>query len=115
VNPTQYEGQDIRLAGIKVASPLGSALFWVELPSGQGTVPYLIKADSTKVAGGKAVASGDVVVVTGNVHPVTDSVLTAWQAQGVLKDDAQLNEAAYATTYLDALRVRQLTGAPAQQ
>jgi len=115
MNPTQYGGQDIRLAGIPVASLLGKELFWVELSSPQGALPYLVKADSTKVAGGRPVASGDVVVVTGNVHALTDSVLTVWLAEGVLKGDAQLNEAAYATSYLDALRVRKLTGSAAQQ
>lgn len=107
-NTKQYEGQAIRLAQLRVASRLGRQAFWIQLPN---DVPYLIKLDSILVRQGFQVQGGDAVSVTGVVHPMSDSVLTAWQAQGALTTEDQKVEAQFATSFIEASRVVRLAAA----
>lgn len=104
MNPLAHAGEDVRLAAVTVVSRLGDQAFWVELPTQPHPVPYLIRLD-TAVARLFAVQSGQSYNVTGRVYPMSDSVLTAWQEQGVLTDDMQRMEAEFASTFLEAHRL----------
>jgi hypothetical protein len=103
--PLQYQGQQIRLTGVQVASRLGAQAFWVELPTQPQPLPYLIRLDTTLVRQGFAVQSGQSYNVTGQVYAMTDSVLSAWEQQGVLQDEMQRMEAEFASSFLEVRRI----------
>lgn len=102
-----YVGQEIRLRDLPVASLLGPRMFWTQLPGDQEgiTTPYLLALDSALVADSVAVQSGETVTVVGQVHSVTDSVLTEWIETGTITE-AQRIEAEFATSYFEVRRMR---------
>lgn len=100
--PGGFEGLEIRLRDVAVAARLGDRGFWIQLPNNQ---PYLIHIGEELAGSGATVASGDTVSVTGTVYAMSDSTLQAWRAAGALTDDLQLEEARFATTYLNARRL----------
>lgn len=106
-NPEEYAGQAVRLDGIEVASAMGTQAMWVNLPGG---IPYLVKFDTVALGAPPQVASGDLVMVSGTVHPMTDSVLSAWQATGAIQGEGQLAQAQFATSFLEATQARRSTG-----
>jgi hypothetical protein len=77
--------------------------FWIQLPNNR---PYLIHIGEDLAASGASVVNGDTVTVAGTVHLMGDSTLTAWRSSGVLTDDLQVEEARFATSYLDARAIR---------
>ncbi|HEX7091095.1 MAG TPA: hypothetical protein VF192_13225 [Longimicrobiales bacterium] len=95
----RFQGQEVRLADVRVASPMGAQSFWVELPNGS---PYLIRLRPEVIAGGFAIQRGAVVTVTGTIHAMSDSVLAAWQQEGAIADEGQKAEAQFAVTFLEA-------------
>lgn len=97
--PQGFEGLDIRLRDVAVAARLGDRGFWIQLPNNQ---PYLVHIGEELAGAGATVAGGDTVSVTGTVHAMSDSTLQAWRAAGALTDDLQMEEARFATTYLNA-------------
>jgi len=92
-----YVGRMIRVEHVSVASRLGERAFWTMLPNG---TPYLVK-----LAAGAGVEQGEVVTVVGRVAAMSDSVLAAWQQEGVLTDDGQRAEAEFATNFVDAVSI----------
>lgn len=103
-NPMEYENERIRLRDLEVASTLGPEAFWFQLPSED---PYLVKLDSTLVAMGTQVSSGDVAQrIEGRVHAMSDSVLDAWEAQGAFTNETHRLEAEYATSFIQATVVQ---------
>lgn len=100
--PPGFEGLEIRLRDVAVAARLGDRGFWIQLPNNQ---PYLIHIGEELAGSGATVASGDTVSVTGTVYAMSDSTLQAWRAAGALTDDLQLEEARFASTYLNARRL----------
>lgn len=108
VNPDQYAGQMVRLTDIEVASRMGTQAMWINLPN---DMPYLIKLDTAALGQAGTIASGDFVTVAGMVHPMTDSVLAAWQETGAIQNEGQLAEAQFATSFLEATGARRTGGA----
>jgi hypothetical protein len=101
--PAQYVGEVVELERVSVMSPLGSNLFWVELPGGS---PYLVQLDSAQMARGTRVpAAGSAVHVVGRVLSKSDSVLNAWMERGVLQSEGQRSQAEFGSTYIEARRV----------
>lgn len=99
-DPRQYEGQQIRLRNVPVASMLGQQAFWFQLSN---QTPYLVKVDSTLAAAGVDVRTRDRIErVVGTVHVMSDSVLDAWDAQGAFTNETQRIEAEFATSFLQA-------------
>jgi hypothetical protein len=96
---SRFQGRQVRLADVRVASPMGAQSFWVELPNGS---PYLIRVRPEVLAGGFTIQSGGVVTVTGTIHAMSDSVLAAWQQEGAIADEGQKAEAQFAVTFLEA-------------
>ena len=104
--PDSYDGQTIRLESVDVASRLGNEAFWIQLPN---QVPYLIKLDSAALSQAAAIQAGGKVTVTGPVRMMNDSVLGAWEQRGVLQG-TQRDEASFATSFLEAVRVQPARG-----
>ena len=99
-DPRSYVGQEIRFRNLSVASTLGPEAFWFQLPN---ETPYLVKLDSSLVAGGTDFQAGEGIRrVVGTVHEMTDSVLDAWQAAEAFTNETQRIEAEFATTFLEA-------------
>jgi hypothetical protein len=98
-----YVGQEIQLLDVPVSSTMGPQIVWIELPSG---APFLVKMDSALVNSGQAVIPQTRVTVVGRVLQKTDSVLSAWQANGALLDEGHRAQAEYGTTFIEARRIR---------
>ena len=99
-NPAGYEGREITLQDAKVTSRLGDQAFWIEFPN-EGN--FLVKS----APGLGSVVSGQSYHVTGRVVQMSDSVVSAWEQEGVIKDEGQKAEAQYAVSFLEATRLQQ--------
>lgn len=95
---TPFEGQLVRVAGLNVASMLGTQGFWLDLPNQS---PFLVSMSEDVMAEGVPVTLGQPATVTGVVHAMSDSVLSAWTAAGTIGDGERL-AAEFATHYLEA-------------
>ncbi len=106
IDPTPYEGQQIRLEGLAVASGLGTQGFWLELPNRN---PFLVSLSEAVKAEGVAAQPGQVTQVVGTIHAMSDSVLNAWSSSGSIGEGDRL-AAEFATHYLEATVVRVSAG-----
>ena len=104
-DPSQYEGEVIRLVEIPVASPVGTQAFFGEIGiGGVSSSPFLMRLSSDLVAQGQALPQGTVNVV-GTVYVMSDSVAADWLASGTIGEgDRPLVE--FATHFLEILSVR---------
>jgi hypothetical protein len=103
-SPRELVGREVRVENVPVASRLSEQTFWTELPNG---VPYLIRLTPAAQAEAGTIGGGQVVgMLVGQVHTMSDSVLTAWEQEGALRDEVQRVEASFATTFLEAARAR---------
>ena len=94
-DPESHDGHEIRLADVPVDSRMGQRGIWLKLPN-QGL--YLVRGTAENTA---SVQPGQRVTVTGPVRMMSDSVVTAWIAEGAITADQEM-EARYATSYMDA-------------
>ena len=101
IDPASFEMQFVRVAGLNVESMLGDQGFWLGLPSGN---PFLVSMSDDLMAEGVAVTQGQPATVTGVVHAMSDSALSAWTAAGTLSD-AERPVAEFATHYLEATEI----------
>ncbi len=106
LDPSPYEGQEVRLTGLAVASPLGTQGFWLELPNKN---PFLVSMSEAVKAEGLMVTPGENAEVVGTIHSMSDSVLTAWTSSGAMAEGDRL-AAEFATHFLEATRVRFTAG-----
>lgn len=97
--PSLY-GTRIILPTATVTSRTGSEAFWVGGPEGQDLF-LLVRMDSTSIAEGFAVESGDILGITGHFGQMSDSVADVWVEEGTLSPP-QRDEALFADRYLDA-------------
>lgn len=104
-----YVGQEIRIANTEVASTLGSQGFWLEAPSGN---PFLVSMGPEVQAAGVSVTPGNPVNVTGTLHAMSDSVLTAWVEDGSIAEGDRI-VAEFATHYVEATEVETMGGGAA--
>jgi len=95
------EGQLVRVSGLNVASMLGTQGFWLELPNGQ---PFLVSMSEEVMAEGVAVTMGERATVTGVVHAVNDSALSAWVAAGTIGDGDRL-AAEFAMHFMESTEI----------
>ena len=95
------EGQLVRVSGLNVASMLGTQGFWLELPNGQ---PFLVSMSEKVMAEGVTVTMGERATVTGVVHAVNDSALSAWTASGTIGDGDRL-AAEFAMHFMESTEV----------
>jgi hypothetical protein len=101
MDPSPFEGQEIRLAGLEVQSLLGTQGFWLGLPNGN---PFLVSMSPEVMAEGVAVAQGNRATVTGTVYAMNDSTLNAWTEATTIQDNDRI-VAEFATHYLEAVQV----------
>lgn len=104
---TPYEGQEIRLASVEVASLLGEQGFWLDMPGGN---PFLVSLTSDLGVTGAEVTPGSPVTVVGTVVAMTDSILTDWVDSGSIAEGDRI-VAEFATHFLQASEVRAGGGA----
>lgn len=106
LDASPYEGEEVRLAGLAVASPLGTQGFWLELPNKN---PFLVSMSEAVKAEGLTVTPGETAVVVGTIHAMSDSVLNAWTSSGAVAEGDRL-AAEFATHYLEATHVQFTAG-----
>lgn len=98
MDPAGWIGQEIRLEGIPVVSRVGSYAFWTEFPN---QTPFLVRIAQQ----GVVVETGWTADAVGQIYPMTDSVLDAWEAEGILADEDQRFEAEFATEFFQAIQL----------
>jgi hypothetical protein len=101
MDPSPYEGQEIRLEGLPVASGLGTQGFWIEMPNRN---PFLVSMSEGVKAEGLAIVPGQSASVVGTIFAMSDSALSAWTTAGAVGEGDRL-AAEFATHYLEATGV----------
>lgn len=101
MDATAFEGQEIRVASMNIASLLGTQGFWLEIPNGN---PFLVSMSPEVMAEGLSVAAGSRATVTGTVLAMNDSTLTAWSEAGTIQEGDRI-VAEFATHYMEATEV----------
>jgi hypothetical protein len=101
MDATPFEGQEIRLESLNVASLLGTQGFWLEMPNGN---PFLVSMSPAVMAMGLNVAPGTHATVVGRVVAMNDSTLTAWTTASTIAEGDRI-VAEFATHYIDATEV----------
>lgn len=102
MRPDSFIGERVRLQGAQVASRMGNQAFWIELPNQN---PFLVRLGPTLVADSVEVQQEQTVAVVGDVHAMSDSVLTSWMEGGVISEGQRL-EAEFATHFIEASQVQ---------
>jgi len=110
MDATPFEGQEIRLEGINVASLLGTQGFWLEMPNGN---PFLVSMSAEVMASGVAVSQGSAATVAGTIKAMDEVTLVAWSSAGTISDNDRI-VAEFATHFLDATEVEIEGGADAE-
>jgi hypothetical protein len=87
-NADGYIGSRIRITDVQVQTLVGADAFWFSFPQ-EDVNDYLVRVDRTRVDSDIQILPGDRLTVSGTVHPMTDSVIEAWEQWGVLRDEAQ--------------------------
>lgn len=100
-DPTLFEGQNIRVAGLAVLSTLGTQGFWLQLPNQN---PFLVSMSEQVMAEGLVLSAGQPASVIGVLYAMSDSVVTAWVAAGTISEGDRL-AAEFATHFLEASQV----------
>jgi hypothetical protein len=102
-NAESFNGQTIELMDVLVQQQMGTALMWVELPSGS---PYLVKVSDALAASGGLPAAQSRVNVQGTVTEKTTAVLDGWQQAGLLANSGQRQQAEFGSSYIEATAIR---------
>jgi hypothetical protein len=105
-NPAQFRGRLVEVANTPVAGNLGQRAVWLNLP---GDRPFLVKLPAA-MAG--QVQYGQTVNVRGILYERTDSVLQAWQTEGILASEGDVMQVEFASDFIEA---EQVTVAGGQQ
>ena len=100
-----FEGQLVRMEPTEVASAIGRAGFWLDLPSG----PFLVAYSPELLADSVTAAPGSTVTVVGTVVAMSDSVAASWFEAGRIGEGDQL-AASFATHFIEAQRIQVATG-----
>ncbi len=106
-NAGQYLGQHVQVSGLTVASQLGTAGFWLNLPSG---TPFLVSLSDTLRQQGVSAKTGETATVVGTMKQMSDSVVNAWTTAGTISQ-ADRAAAGFAQFYIEATQIK--TAAPA--
>lgn len=102
MDASPYEGQEIRLEAVPVASTLGTQGYWLEMPNGN---PFLLSLSDEVRDDAADLETGDEVTVEGTIVAINDSVLTAWTEAGTIGEGDRL-AAEFATHFMEASRVQ---------
>jgi hypothetical protein len=101
--PEQWLGQVVEVTDARANSTLGSQAFGI----GPDNAPFLVKMAPALVSDSTTVPTGQPLTLVGTVHTLTDSVLTAWDAQGAFarEGDRALAEYFNGSPFLEATSV----------
>lgn len=107
MDATPFEGDDITLPALNIASLLGTQGFWLEMPNGN---PFLVSMSADVMAEGLAINMGSMATVSGVVTAMNDSILTAWTDAGTIGETDRI-VAEFAAHFIEA---RDVSVAPGQ-
>ena len=97
-NPVGQVDAVVEVNGARIASRLGTQAFWI----GPNEAPYLVKMAPGLVEAGQEVMVESMVTVVGTVYMMSDSILSAWDEQGVFANAGDRIVAEFATSFLEA-------------
>ena len=99
----QFAGQVVEVNGAQIVNRLGEQAFWI----GTADRPFLVKMSPALLETGPSILVEQVVTVVGEVHILTDSVLTAWDSLGTFptETDRFLAEFSLDSPFLEASSV----------
>ena len=100
-DPTAFEEQTIRVAGLAIVSAFGEQGFWLGLPNRN---PFLVSMSEEVMAEGLVLSQGLGATPTGVLHAMSDSARAAWVAAGTISEGDQL-AAEFASHFLEATQV----------
>ena len=100
-DPTAFEDQNIRVAGLAILSTFGAQGFWLQLPNRN---PFLVSMSEQVIAEGLVLSQGVGATASGVLHVMNDSARAAWVAAGTISEGDQL-AAEFATHFLEATLV----------
>jgi len=102
-DPGQYDGQVVEVNRAQIVNRLGEQAFWM----GTADAPFLVKMSPALLETGPSILVEQVVTVVGEIHILTDSVLTAWDALGTFptETDRFLAEFSLGSPFLEAVSV----------
>jgi hypothetical protein len=101
------EGQRVRLEGVEVATMIGPQAFLTSLPDGTPLVVRIMPGGA-----GAPIAAEDVLDVSGTVRAMSDQVLDAWEAEGVITDPTAREIAGFGSHFYEADRLRHRQAEP---
>lgn len=107
MDATPFEGDEVSLDALTVASLLGTQGFWLEMPNGN---PFLVSMSADVMAEGLSVGMGSMATVTGVVLAMNDSILTAWTDAGTIGETDRI-VAEFAAHFIEASDVAVTAGA----
>lgn len=106
-NAGAFVGQRVRITA-EVASPVGNRAFFLDIPGS----PFLVTMGTTLAEQRAGELPMGEIMVTGTLHTMTDSVISAWQEAGTISEgDVPVVE--FATHFIEANRIR--SGGESQQ
>ena len=100
-DPTPFEGQNIRIAGLAVETTFGTQGFWLRLPNRN---PFLVSMSEQVLAEGLVLTQGVGATAIGVLHAMNDSATAAWLAAGTITEGDQL-AAEFSSHYVEATQV----------
>ncbi|HWV58168.1 MAG TPA: hypothetical protein VNZ57_12015 [Longimicrobiales bacterium] len=106
-----YVGQQVQIAELPVMIQVAPQIFWTLLPTSH---LYLVRVTPELAQQGIG-RSSQVLTVTGTVRVLDADVIAGWREAGVITTDAQAQDVAVASTYLDVTVAQEAStaGAPA--
>lgn len=97
-------GQRVQLRDLEIIGRVGPRLFWVLMPSG---APYLVMVGDRLLEEELELARGtEFRVIAGRVETMDEDVGARWLEAGVAGTEDDVQEALFATTYIELQRVR---------
>lgn len=99
--PEQYEGERIRIPNIAIRDIMGLNLLWFHLADEEET-PYLVRVDRRFVDEDIQVLRDDVISLSGTVHAMSDSVITAWEDLALFTEEGQRAVVEAQATFIEA-------------
>lgn len=103
-DPAEWEGQRVRLPNIRVDALLGTEAFWFNLADDDET-PFLVRLNREWIEEEMQILPDDVITLTGTVHAMSDSVITAWEDAGVFGEEGQRETVRELEAFIDADQV----------
>ena len=106
MDASPFEGDEVTLPELNVASLLGTQGFWLEMPNGN---PFLVSMSADVMAEGLAIGTGSMATVSGVVLAMNDSILSAWTTAGTIGETDRI-VAEFAAHFIEANDVSVVAG-----